>query len=115
MAIPSEMPKTRSIKVTRPKVEEMNFWMERAQGTRAQIEIMMMLTNPQSLVVCLNDILTSKVDVCYITYESLAGEESSLAPLPFPNLGASTASALFSRGKERFCFSCVNLTILRFD
>jgi len=23
----------------------------------------------------------------------LAGEESSLAPLPFPNLGASTASA----------------------
>jgi hypothetical protein len=30
----------------------------------------------------------------------LAGEESSLAPLPFPNLGASTASA-FSKNPEK--------------
>jgi hypothetical protein len=37
--------------------------------------------------------LTIEGNVCYITYEPLAGEESSLAPLPFPNLGASTASA----------------------
>ena len=41
-------------------------------------------------------ILTFFVKFRYNNRAMLAGEESSLAPLPFPNLGASTASALIS-------------------
>ncbi len=39
-------------------------------------------------------ILTIIVKIRYNIRAMLAGEESSLAPLPFPNLGASTASTL---------------------
>ncbi len=39
-------------------------------------------------------VLTFRLYLNYNIVKLLAGEESSLAPLPFPNLGASTASAL---------------------